>query len=141
MNSGAPVSSELGLSLVVPGHGTVPLLASLYYSAEDPYAIRMAFHVGTDEPVEWIFARELLAAGLDAPAGEGDVRVWPADDGGEGILNIALSSPSGRAHFEAPITATAKFVARTFGVIAAGPESDFVDLDGELDVLLWRAQP
>jgi Streptomyces sporulation and cell division protein, SsgA len=139
MNSSAPVSSELGLSLVVPGHGTVPLLASLYYSAEDPYAIRMAFHVGTDEPVEWIFARELLAAGLDAPAGEGDVRIWPADDGGEGILNIALSSPSGRAHFEAPITATAKFVARTFGVIAAGQESDFVDLDGELDVLLWRA--
>jgi hypothetical protein len=99
----------------------------------------MAFHVGTDEPVEWIFARELLAAGLDGPAGEGDVRVWPADDGGEGVLNIALSSPFGQAHFEAPLTATAEFVARTFGVIAAGRESDFIDLDGELDVLLWRA--
>jgi hypothetical protein len=65
--------------------------------------------------------------------------VWPADDGGDGVLNIALSSPFGQAHFEAPLTATAVFVARTFGVIAAGREGDFIDLDGELDVLLWRA--
>ena len=63
MNSSVTVSAELGLSLVVPEHGSVPLVASLYYSADDPYAIRMAFHVGTDEPVEWIFARDLLAVG------------------------------------------------------------------------------
>jgi Streptomyces sporulation and cell division protein, SsgA len=139
MNSSAPVSAELGLSLVVPDHGIVPLVASLYYSTDDPYAIRMAFHVGTDEPVEWIFARDLLAAGLDGPAGEGDVRVWPADDGGHRVLNLALSSPFGHAHFEAPLIATADFLARTFEVIATGQESDFIDLDGELDVLLWRA--
>ena len=77
MNSSVTVSAELGLSLVVPDHGSVPLVASLYYNAEDPYAIRMAFHVGTDEPVEWIFARDLLAVGLEGPAGEGDVQVWP----------------------------------------------------------------
>src|SRR5215469_12530291 len=70
MNS-VTVSAELGLSLVVPEHGAVPLVASLDYCADDPYAIKMAFHVGTDEPVEWIFARELLAAGLEGPAGEG----------------------------------------------------------------------
>ena len=139
MNSSAPVSAELGLSLVVPEHGIVPLVASPYYSADDPYAIRMAFHIRADEPVEWIFARELLAAGLDRAVGDGDVRVWPADDGGDGVLNIALSSPFGQAHFEAPLTATAEFLARTFGVIAAGREGDFIDLDGELDVLLWRA--
>jgi hypothetical protein len=139
MNSSAPVSAELGLSLVVPEHGIVPLVASLYYSTDDPYAIRMAFHVGTDEPVEWIFARDLLAAGLDGPAGEGDVRVWPAADEEQAVLNIALSSPFGHAHFEAPLIATAAFLSRTFQVIAAGQESDFIDLDGELDVLLWRA--
>src|SRR6266567_2511242 len=70
INSSATVSAELGLTLVVPEHGTVPLVASLYYSADDPFAIRMAFHVGLDEPVEWIFARELLAAGLAEPAGK-----------------------------------------------------------------------
>ena len=78
MNS-VTVSAELGLSLVVPEHGAVPLVASLDYSADDPYAIKMSFHVGADEPVEWIFGRELLAAGLEAPVGEGDVQAWPED--------------------------------------------------------------
>jgi hypothetical protein len=139
MNSSATVSAELGLSLVVPDHGAVPLVASLYYSADDPYAIRMAFHVGTDEPVEWIFARDLLALGLEAPAGEGDVQVWPSDDHGRELLNIALSSPFGEAHFEAPRSSTANFLDRTYEVIAPGSESKFVDVDTELDDLLWRA--
>ncbi len=139
INSGATVSSELGLTLVVPEHGAVPLVASLYYTAGDPYAVRMAFHVGTDDPVEWIFSRDLLTAGLGGPAGEGDVQVWPGEDHGIGVLNIALSSPFGQAHFECPMISIAEFLNRTFGVIAAGRESDFIDVDGELDELLWRA--
>jgi Streptomyces sporulation and cell division protein, SsgA len=139
INSSAAVSAELGLNLMVPEHGAVPLVASLYYSADDPFAIRMAFHVGTDEPVEWIFARDLLATGLEGPAGEGDVQVWPDAAQGCEILNIALSSPFGEAHFEAPVGATAAFLTRTFEVIAAGNEADFIDLDGELEELLWRA--
>jgi hypothetical protein len=139
MNSSDTVSAELGLSLVVPEHGAVPLVASLYYSADDPYAIRMAFHVGMDEPVEWIFARDLLAVGLEGPAGEGDVQVWPGEEHGEEVLNLALSSPFGEAHFEAPLSATAEFLQRTFEVIPAGREIDFINLDSELDELLWRA--
>ncbi len=139
INSSATVSAELGLTLVVPDHGTVPLVASLYYSADDPYAIRMAFHVGLDEPVEWIFARELLGAGLAEPTGEGDVQVWPGSLDGRDVLNLSLSSPFGQAHFEAPITATADFLRRTYGLIAAGQEDEFIDVDSELDELLWRA--
>jgi hypothetical protein len=138
MNS-VTVSAELQLSLVVPEHGAVPLVASLDYCADDPYAIKMASHVGTDEPVEWIFARELLAAGLETLAGEGDVRVWPDESGDADLLNITLSSPFGEAHFEAPLTATAEFLRRTYGIIPAGSESDFVDVDSELEELLWQA--
>jgi hypothetical protein len=139
MINSATVSAELGLSLVVPDHGPVPLVASMYYSTQDPYAIRMAFHVGTDEPVEWIFARDLLASGLESPTGEGDVQIWPADEEGCEVFNIALCSPFGQAHFEAPITEAADFLKRTFGVISAGQESDFINLDSELEELLWRA--
>jgi hypothetical protein len=139
MNSSVTVSAEIGLSLVVPEHGSVPLVASLFYSAEDPYAIRMAFHVGTDEPVEWIFARDLLAVGLEGPAGEGDVQVWPGDEQGRELLNIALSSPFGEAHFEAPRSSLAAFLSRTYEVIAPGDETDHIDVDAELDELLWRA--
>jgi hypothetical protein len=64
------VSAELGLMLAVPDRGSVPLVAGLSYSADDPYAVRLAFHVGTNEPVEWTFARELLATGLTCPAGD-----------------------------------------------------------------------
>jgi hypothetical protein len=137
MINSATVSAELGLSLVVPEHGAVPLVASLYYSAEDPYAIRMAFHVGTDEPVEWIFARDLLAAGLVGPVGEGDVQVWPSDSDGADVLSIALSSPFGEAQFEASLSATAEFLERTCKIIPAGSEADFIDLDAEIDGLLW----
>jgi hypothetical protein len=139
MNTGATVSAQLGLSLVVPEHGAVPLVASLCYSAGDPYAIRMAFHVGADDPVEWIFSRDLLSAGLARPAGDGDVQVWPGEVHGIGVLNIALSSPFGQAHFEAPMMSIADFLNRTYRVIAAGHESDFINIDGELDELLWRA--
>jgi Streptomyces sporulation and cell division protein, SsgA len=139
MNSSKTVAAELGLRLVVPEHDGVPLTASLHYQADDPYAIRMAFHVGMDEPVEWIFARNLLAEGLTEPAGEGDVRVWPAATENHRVLNISLSSPFGQAHFEAPLNALAGFLLRTFQVIPAGQEGEFIDLDGELDNLLRRA--
>ena len=119
MNS-VTVSAELGLSLVVPEHGAVPLVASLDYCADDPYAIKMSFHVGTDEPVEWIFARELLAEGLETLVGDGDVKVWPDGSPETDVLNIALSSPFGEAHFEAPLSTTGEFLRSTYGIIPPG---------------------
>jgi hypothetical protein len=125
----------------------------------------MAFHVGTDEPVEWIFARDLLAAGIRSRQGEGDVRVWPsprscaegdgldvigsaegdsdhvgnaASDGGT-VLNIELSSPFGRAHFEAPTGAMAAFLERTYQLVPADQETDFIDIETELAGLLRQA--
>ena len=77
-SSSSTISAQLGLKLVVPQQTIVPLVASMYYSGSDPYAVRMAFHVGTDEPVEWIFARDLLAAGIESRQGDGDVQVWPS---------------------------------------------------------------
>ena len=112
-NSRVAVSAELSLGLVGPEHTIVPLMASLHYTCQDPYAVKMAFHVGTDEPVEWTLARDLLAAALHSREGIGDVQAWPsaalpdpaAEDGtaaGSGILNISMTSPFGHAQFEAP---------------------------------------
>ena len=157
MNTSAIVAAELGLTLVVPGHGGVPLTASLNYRRDDPYAIRMAFHVGTDEPVEWIFARDLLAAGIESRHGDGDVQVWPSpasvaetsdldvigmtesqEPQGK-VLNIELSSPFGQAHFEAPAEAMSAFLQRTYQIVPAGQESRYIDIETELNDLLRNA--
>ena len=138
MNRSATVAAELGLRLVVPEHGEVPLTASLCYRGDDPYAIRMSFHVGMDGPVEWIFARDLLAVGMQTPAGEGDVRVWPAPERDQDVLNISLSSPFGQAHFEVSLAALSGFLLRTFEVVPLGREGDFIDIEGELrDLHRW----
>ncbi len=159
-SSSTTISAELGLRLVVPQQTIVPLVASMYYSGSDPYAVRMAFHVGTDEPVEWIFARDLLAAGIESRQGEGDVQVWPSAmscaetgdldvigsaeprrTGGPGakVLNIELSSPFGQAHFEAPAEAMSAFVQRTYQIVPAGKESSYIDIEAELNDLLRNA--
>ena len=144
MNSSSTVSAELGLRLVVPQQTVVPLVASLYYSKEDPYAIRIAFHVGLDEPVEWIFARDLLSNGIEGREGLGDVVVWPSAasvDGEHGaVLNIELSSPFGQAHFEAPIKEISDFLKRTYGLVPGGEEADFVNVEAEIADLLRQAQ-
>jgi hypothetical protein len=156
-SSSTTISAELGLKLVVPQQTIVPLVASMYYSGSDPYAVRMAFHVGTDEPVEWIFARDLLAAGIESRQGEGDVQVWPssvsaAETSGldvigvpdsqetQGkVLNIELSSPFGQARFEAPAEAMAAFLQRTYQIVPAGQESRYIDIETELNDLLRNA--
>ena len=102
-SSGTSITCEVGLQLIVPDRAPVPLVARLDYSVDDPYAIRAAFHVGDDEPVEWIFARELLTVGIIRETGEGDVRIWPSQDGKERMVNIALSSPFGQARFHAQV--------------------------------------
>jgi len=138
-SSSTTVSAELGLRLVVPDRTTVPLLARMEYAAEDPYAIRMAFYVGNDEPVEWIFARDLLTVGIVRRVGDGDVQVWPHPQDSENTLNLSLSSPFGDALFEAPLNPMADFLHRTYEIVPAGREPEHVDMDTELQNLLWSS--
>ena len=145
-NSRVAVSAELSLGLVGPEHTIVPLMASLHYTCQDPYAVKMAFHVGTDEPVKWTLARDLLAAALHSREGIGDVQAWPSAAPGDlaaeneaGILNLSMTSPYGHAQFEAPAAAVASFLRRTFRIVPAGQESLFIDFDAELAALLSQA--
>jgi hypothetical protein len=150
MNSSrTAVSAELGLGLVGPERTIVPLMASLYYTAVNPYEIRMAFHVGTDEPVEWALSRDLLAAARYAREGIGDVQAWPSiascdpaagtDPEVAEILNIAMTSPFGAAQFEMSARAMEDFLQRTFRLVPAGSESVYFDFDDELTELLSQA--
>jgi Streptomyces sporulation and cell division protein, SsgA len=144
MNSSNTITADLGLRLIAPEQMIVPLAASFLYSADDPYAVRIAFRAGLDEPpVEWIFGRDLLSTGIEDCAGLGDVRVW-ATAGSEGgapgrVVHIELSSPSGQAHLEAPAGEISDFLQRTYQFVPAGQEGGHVDVEAELDGLLRRA--
>ena len=140
MTSNATVCAELELRLVVPGGPALPLLAELHYTAEDPWAVRVAFHVGTgrdaDDTVEWLFARQLLTEGTARTVGEGDVRVWPSVRGRERVVNLAMTSPSGSALFEIERDTLVECLQQTYLAVPTGSEQDVVDLDAELALLL-----
>jgi hypothetical protein len=138
------VSSELQLRLVVPGAASLPVRAELAYDITDPYAVQVSFHTGSGagggDVVQWTFARQLLSDGVSVPAGEGDVQVWPSNAGGTSVVCLSLSSPSGRALFEVPLGDLVEFLGRTYQAVPTGGESDHVDVDAELALLLW-AEP
>lgn len=137
------VTTELQLNLVVPGANSLPVRAGLAYDATDPYAVSVSFHTGsgpTADVVEWTFARQLLTDGMNAPVGQGDVQVWPSTSSGEPVACLSLSSPSGRALFEVPVPELAGFLSMTYTAVPLGSESEHVDVDAELALLLW-AQP
>ncbi|HTU73119.1 MAG TPA: SsgA family sporulation/cell division regulator [Trebonia sp.] len=123
------VTAEVGLRLVVSREASIPLAASFRYAADDPYAVVAAFRAGGPGPVEWTFARELLADGARHAAGDGDVMVWPVEDSAGQVLAIALSSPSGHALFEAPAASIGAFLARTYDLVPQGAESGHVDAE------------
>lgn len=134
----AAVTSDLELRLVVPGSAAVPVPAALCYDPADPYAVRVTFQTGGDRgTVEWAFARQLLTEGVTRPVGEGDVRVWPTRAGGQSVVCLSLSSPTGSALFEAPQRELVEFLTRSYAVVPTGCESQYLDLDAELALLLW----
>ena len=140
MDSSSTVSAEVGLRLVATPQTIVALTGRLFYSRQDPYAVRIAFHAGLEEPVEWVFARDLLSRGIVGRQGIGDVRVWPSPGpaGGEpgSVLTIELTSPRGRARLETPAREVADFLRRARQIVPDGRESGHIDIDAELDDLL-----
>lgn len=131
------VTAELELRLVVPGSPSLPVTADVAYDQRDPYAVRVAFHTGGSDVVEWTFARSLLTEGVTHPVGEGDVQVWPSHSAGKPVVCISLSSPSGRAMFEAPLTQLVEFLTKSYAVVPTGSEGDHIDVETELALLLW----
>jgi hypothetical protein len=135
--------------------------AALVYDSADPFAVRVRFGDGgqddidagpydgpdenpdddlSDGPeddggVEWLLSRDLLRAGLAAPVGEGDVRLWPAR-GGLDVVFLQLRAPSGEALFELSGAVVGDFLRETEQLVPAGTESDALRVDDELSALL-----
>ncbi|MDX2598398.1 MULTISPECIES: SsgA family sporulation/cell division regulator [Streptomyces] len=132
------VERELELKLVLSPDRSVPVPARLGYRSDDPYAVHVTFHIDSEHPVDWTFARELLVEGVFRPCGHGDVRVWPTKVDGRGVVLMALSSPDGDALLEAPAAQVSAWLERTLRAVPPGSEGGRLGLDGALDELLAR---
>jgi hypothetical protein len=133
------VERELEIDLVLSPERSIPVPARLTFRTDDPYAVHIAFHIGSDHPVHWAFARELLVEGVFRPCGHGDVRIWPTKVGGRSLLCVALSSPDGDALLEASSVAVSAWLERTLRVVPPGTETEALGLDAGLASLLSPA--
>ena len=134
-------SSPVTLQLVGPTSWT-EVSALLLYDAADPYAVRIAFGDPADDDtadpdagITWLLSRELLRTGLEQPAGDGDVRLWPAKAAAD-VLYLHLRAPSGEALFELSRASVAAFLRQTEALVPLGGESARLCLDDELQALL-----
>lgn len=132
------VERELELRLILSPERSIPVPARLAYRSDDPYAVHIAFHINSDFPVHWTFARELLVEGLFRPCGHGDVRVWPTKVKGRSMVLMALSSPDGDALLEAPTPQVSAWLERTLRAVPPGAEAAQLGIDDALDQLLAR---
>ena len=127
------------LSLTVStGTGEAELDAELRYDPADPFAVSLAIGVDCGEPVVWTFARELLSAGVNSPAGEGDITVEPdvtEGFGAERALRITLATDC-MATMLASTDRVVEFLVETYAVVPTGAELDRVDFDAEIAALL-----
>ncbi|WP_405017640.1 SsgA family sporulation/cell division regulator [Kitasatospora sp. NBC_00070] len=144
--SATVVEQVVQARLIVSTHRSALLRVTLRYRADDPLAVRMGFPAeysldaepvppaGPPQPeVEWVFARQLLAAGLDLPSGDGDVHVRPAL--GHRTL-VELRAPEGVALLQFDAPELRRFLWRSHLVVAEGQEAGFLDPDRALAELL-----
>ncbi|MFD7642102.1 SsgA family sporulation/cell division regulator [Kitasatospora sp. NPDC059795] len=121
------VSPCPGLEVAVP--------ARLRYHRADPYAVHLDCHVDLDEPITWLFGRELLAQGLEGSAGIGDVTVRRSATDPE-LLAIALTTPGHTAVLHTPRAPVRDFLRLTHRVVPPGTEHRHLDTGALLRHLL-----
>lgn len=133
--------------LVLSTQRSARMRVTLRYRADDPLAVRMLFpaeysldaepgtSIGPEPEVEWVFARQLLSAGLDLPSGLGDVHIRPA--AGRRVM-VELRAAEGVAllRFEAP--ELRRFLWHSYLAVAEGDELRHLDADRALAALLGR---
>ncbi|GAA3537059.1 SsgA family sporulation/cell division regulator [Amycolatopsis ultiminotia] len=114
---------------VLLNESTTPVLSRLSYDAAEPFAATVAFRTERGRWIEWTFARELLATGLDEPCGIGDVRIRPDLSDDEEMLTLEIESPDGYASFELEREDIRTFLESSYDLVPLGAESEHFDVD------------
>ncbi|MCA1654941.1 MAG: SsgA family sporulation/cell division regulator [Pseudonocardiaceae bacterium] len=114
MSAGKRRASVATRAVLLDGRGR-SVSAVLGYDAADPWAVSVAFRTGP----RWVLARELLAAGLALPTGDGDVRVAPHPTGG---VVLGLCTRDERAEVLLDGADVGRILARSYALVPLGAE-------------------
>ncbi|MDT7711887.1 MAG: hypothetical protein QOG46_576 [Pseudonocardiales bacterium] len=112
-----------------------PVVTRWTYCIDDPFAVTIEIQTRGDRFVDWVLARDLVVAGLSAPAGIGDVRVRPANMGEWEVTLVEICSPDGHAVLEVDRDLLRQFVQATIDRVPLGSEGMAVDIDAEIEKL------
>ncbi|WP_372346832.1 SsgA family sporulation/cell division regulator [Streptomyces sp. KL116D] len=100
------------------------------YDSHDPLAVTLDFTTDGTRSVRWVFSRSLLAEGMTARTGEGDVALWPVHgEGGDPDAFQVLLGGARRALVEIDAAPVAEWLADTYALVPPGTELDGVDWD------------
>ncbi|MGV9882538.1 SsgA family sporulation/cell division regulator [Streptomyces sp. NPDC003006] len=132
------VQAEVMMSFLVSEELSFRIPVELRYETDDPYAVRLTFHLPGDEPVTWAFGRQLLVDGVVGPCGVGDVHIEPTDQELVDEVLIRLQVGVERALFRVGIPPLLAFLDRTDKLVPLGQERALADFDTYLDEALDR---
>lgn len=104
---------------------------ALSYHQSDPWAVLVAFEED-DTRTTWEMSRELLTAALEVRegAGMGAVEVYRVNDGSQ--VELLLRGDGDECYVEFSTGMLAEFLAQTYRIVPMGKESEYVDLDREI---------
>ena len=118
------------------------LTVELSWTQADPFTVKITFRTNLDnrsQDVDWELSRDLLAAGLCAPAGDGDIRIAPSDHEPDQIVVDLRPADSGQhLRLLGPAGRVRDFLTATYAQVAPGTET--VDVDRALTQILEAAK-
>ncbi|WP_051581303.1 SsgA family sporulation/cell division regulator [Pseudonocardia acaciae] len=139
------IETELPITLVTSDGDSEYDLVWLSWSGADPWAVTLEIPTETGS-VTWLFDRELLWSGLNAPAGRGDVLIAPATEvtavteaDGLGLADevvVRICSPAGCAHLFFDRGELWEFLQVTKPHFSAARDQARAGLDGEIADLI-----
>jgi hypothetical protein len=121
---------------LLAGDNQIPVPVIMRYVSADPLAVHVDFlpHVyPNDKSMTWSFARDLLAEGLRAPTGIGDVHISPC---GRLHTIVTLRTVEGQAVLRFETSVIRRFLEDSYIAVAPGREDMNSALEQSLASLL-----
>ncbi|MFI9077078.1 SsgA family sporulation/cell division regulator [Streptomyces sioyaensis] len=137
MSSVIDQAVQARLIATAPRSQVIP--ANLRYDPADPFAVRLVFPPSASldgAEVAWTFGRDLLEEGLCAPAGAGDVQIWPYD---ADAVVMEFHAVGGMAVVQFDAQELRTFLTRSYAIVARGDEAGHLDVEADLAALLREA--